>query len=91
MKKPSRHVYRVGLGQTASGKILDRDTHSYIWAIHALEDALQSRKPVFVSRNKKAYVELIIEDLYKLAEEEEKEKEEYEEINRIHQEVAEEK
>lgn len=91
MKKPSRHVYRVGLGQTASGKILDRNTHSYIWAIHALEDALKSRKPVFVSRNKKAYVELSIADLYKLAEEEEIEKKEYEETNRIHKEAIEEK
>lgn len=83
MKKPTRHVYRVGLGQTASGKILDRDTHSYIWAIHALEDALKSRKPVFVSRNKRAYIELSIGDLYRLAEEEEKEKEKYENRRKI--------
>lgn len=76
MKNPTRHVYRVGLGQTASGKILDRDTHSYIWAIHALEDVLKSRKPVFVSRNKRAYIEISIGELYRLAEEEEKEKEE---------------
>lgn len=80
MKNPTRHVYRVGLGQTASGKILDRDTHSYIWAIHALEDALKSRKPVFVSRNKRAYIEISIGELHRLAEEEEKEKDEYENI-----------
>lgn len=78
MKSPTRHVYRVGLGQTASGKILDRNTHSYLWAINALEDALKSKKPVFVSRCKKAYVQLSIADLYRLAEEEEQEKLEYE-------------
>lgn len=72
-----RHVYRVGLGQTASGKILDRDTRSYLFAIDALNDALECMKPVFVSRNKKKYQPLTIGDLYRLAEEEEQEREEY--------------
>lgn len=72
-----RHVYRVGRGQTASGKILDRETTSYLFAVDALKDALERNKPVFVSRYKRAYVPLTIEQLQQLAEEEEKEREEY--------------
>jgi hypothetical protein len=71
---------RVGLGQTKSGKILDRNTHWYhlykgfmsnIGAIsQALQDHDNTGKPVFYSDNGKGYVEIDYNELNSMIENE---------------------
>ena len=54
---------KVGLGQTPSGKILDRDTHFYsITATHCEKQAAldyhdETHKPIFISVSGKKYRE----------------------------------
>lgn len=48
-------VYRVGLGRSASGKILDSNTQWFNDLDLALEYAAKTRKQIFVSYNKRRY------------------------------------
>jgi len=65
-------VIRIGEGQTPSGKILDRATQSYIITAtrcekeHALEYHDQTKKPIFVKVNGKAYHKITREQLINL-------------------------
>ena len=65
-------VIRIGLGQTPSGKILDRDTHFYsITANHCEKQAAldyhdETKKPIFVKVNGKAYQKITREQLVNL-------------------------
>jgi hypothetical protein len=65
-------VIRIGLGQTPSGKILDGATQSYIITAtrcekeHALEYHDQTKKPIFVKVNGKAYHKITREQLINL-------------------------
>ena len=74
MKTINKNVdYRVGLGQTASGKILERNTRTYQWAQNALDDVLESKRRLFFRRNRQKYVEITVDDLRRYAEEEREE------------------
>lgn len=53
-------VYRVGLGQTPSGKILDRKTEWYTDYATAVRRAIELNKPLFERRNNRRYIELIV-------------------------------
>ena len=63
---------KVGLGQTPSGKILDRDTHFYsITATHcgkqvALDYHDETNKPIFISVSGKKYREITRKQLIEL-------------------------
>jgi hypothetical protein len=63
---------KVGLGQTPSGKILDRDTHFYsITATNCEKQAAldyhdETKKPIFVKVNGKAYQKITREQLVNL-------------------------
>jgi hypothetical protein len=65
-------VIRIGLEQTPSGKILDGATQSYIITAtrcekeHALEYHDQTKKPIFVKVNGKAYHKITREQLINL-------------------------
>lgn len=67
-------VIRIGLGQTKSGKILDRDTTSFVVnkrtgqneKDHAITQHLATNKPIFISRNGKKYEEITLEQLRNL-------------------------
>lgn len=63
---------KVGLGQTPSGKILDRDTHFYsITATKCEKQAAldyhdKTHKPIFISVSGKKYREINREELMEL-------------------------
>lgn len=65
-------VIRIGLGQTPSGKILDGATQSYIITAtrNEKESALryhdETKKPIFVKVNGKAYQKITREQLVNL-------------------------
>lgn len=67
-------VIRIGLGQTASGKILDGSTTSYVLnrrtgqdeKSHAIEQHLKTKKPIFISRNGRKYQEITLAQLREL-------------------------
>ena len=56
-------IFRVGEGRTSSGKILDRGTKWFTEADKALECHIKTGKPVYVSVNRRAYVNLSEERL----------------------------
>lgn len=80
MGKSYSGTIRVGLGQSKSGKILDRNTHWYhlykgfMSNIGAILDALQyhdeTGKPVFYSTGGRGYVEISHETLNKMVKDE---------------------
>ena len=65
---------RIGLGQTKSGKILDRNTTYFVINNRtgqngkdaAIKQYLATNKPIFISRNNKKYKEITLEQLRKL-------------------------
>lgn len=59
-------MYRIGLGRSRSGKILDRDTEWYQVSEleHAIQSARKSRKPAFYW-NGRTYIETSIEQMEK--------------------------
>lgn len=63
-------IVRLGLGQTRSGKILDKQTHWYVLENdknEILKDVNMSlNKPIFISRNKTKYEEITYNDLVNL-------------------------
>ena len=59
-------VIRIGLGQTKSGKILDRDTQWYCEKQAALDYHDETNKPIFISVNGRAYREITREQLVNL-------------------------
>lgn len=65
-------IIKVGLGQTPSGKILDRDTHFYsITATHCEKQAAldyhdETNKPIFISVSGKKYREITRKELIEL-------------------------
>ena len=65
-------VIRIGLGQTPSGKILDRATQSYIITATRCEKEAalryhdETKKPIFVKVNGKAYQKITREQLINL-------------------------
>ena len=66
-------VIRVGLGQTPSGKILDRGTKWYNGEVKddiedALDYAVTTRRELFVSYNNKKYIPLSNEQMQRLYE-----------------------
>ena len=56
-------IVRLGLGQTSSGKILDKETHWYNLENDKndiLKDVnISLNKPIFISRNKTKYEEIM--------------------------------
>ena len=63
-------IVRLGLGYTSSGKILDKETHWYNLENdknEILKDVnISLNKPIFISRNKTKYEEIIYNDLVNL-------------------------
>ena len=67
-------VIRIGLGQTKSGKILDRDTTAFVInkrtgqneKDHAIAQHLKTNKPIFISRNGRKYEKITLEQLRNL-------------------------
>ena len=67
-------VIRIGLGQTKSGKILDRDTTAFVInkrtgqneKDHAIAQHLKTKKPIFISRNGRKYQEITLAQLREL-------------------------
>lgn len=61
-------IIRVGEGQSSSGKILDRNTHWYKIEEkeHAIKDAIESKKKIYITYHNKKYVEISIDKLKKL-------------------------
>ena len=67
-------VIRIGLGQTKSGKILDRETTAFVInkrtgqneKQHAIEQHLMTNKPIFISKNGRKYEEITLEQLKNL-------------------------
>lgn len=60
-------IVRLGLGQTSSGKILDKETHWYNLE-NDKNDILKFfnislNKPIFISRNKTKYEEITYNEL----------------------------
>lgn len=72
LQKKDMIVIRIGEGQTPSGKILDRNTQSYIITAtrNEKEAALryhdETKKPIFVKVNGKAYRKITREQLINL-------------------------
>ena len=65
-------VIKVGLGQSPSGKILDRKTQYYRDCNEikdAIEYARKTKKPMFISISKRKYQPITEEKLLKLASE----------------------
>lgn len=63
-------IVRLGLGQTSSGKILDKETHWYNLE-NDKNDILKDinislNKPIFISRNKTKYEEITYNKLVDL-------------------------
>ena len=63
-------IVRLGLGQTSSGKILDKETHWYNLENDKndiLKDVnISLNKPIFISRNKTKYEEIMYNKLVDL-------------------------
>ena len=60
-------IIRLGLGQTSSGKILDKETHWYVLKNDILKDVnISLNKPIFISRNKTKYEEITYNELVDL-------------------------
>ena len=63
-------IVRLGLGQTISGKILDKQTHWYNLENNKndiLKDVnISLNKPIFISRNKTKYEEIRYNELVDL-------------------------
>lgn len=60
-------IIRLGLGQTSSGKILDKETHWYVLENDILKDVnISLNKPIFISRNKTKYEEITYKELVDL-------------------------
>ena len=63
-------IIRFGLGQTSSGKILDKETHWYILENDKndiLKDVnISLNKPIFISINKTKYEEITYNELVDL-------------------------
>ena len=63
-------IVRLGLGQTSSGKILDKETRWYNLENNGkdiLNDVnISLNKPIFISRNKTKYEEITYNDLVNL-------------------------
>ena len=63
-------VVRLGLGQTSSGKILDKQTHWYVLENDKndiLKDVnISLNKPIFISINKTKYEEITYNELVDL-------------------------
>ena len=63
-------IIRLGLGQTSSGKILDKETHWYVLENDKndiLKDVnISLNKPIFISRNKTKYEEIMYNKLVDL-------------------------
>lgn len=63
-------IVRLGLGQTCSGKILDKETHWYNLENDKndiLKDVnISLNKPIFISRNKTKYEEITYNKLVDL-------------------------
>lgn len=61
-------IIRIGLGRTPYGAILDRDTtwFNYSEKEHAIEQAIKTKKPIFISEKSKAYREITLEQLQNL-------------------------
>lgn len=63
-------IVRLGLGQTRSGKILDKQTHWYVLENdknEILKDVnISLNKSIFISRNKTKYEEITYNDLVDL-------------------------
>lgn len=69
-KKLLNGTIKVGLGQSKSGKILDRNTHYYHFyssddditqerkLVEVLSEYNETKKPLFYSHNNRAYVEV---------------------------------
>ncbi len=66
---PNNIVIRIGEGQSASGKILDRSTHWYNLSSYkeAIQDAENRNQNIYVSVNNQKYQKFTIEQLIKLA------------------------
>jgi len=58
-------IIRIGLGRSASGAVLDSDTTWFNDSekAHAIEQAIKTKKPIFVSINGRAYREITLEQL----------------------------
>ena len=63
-------IVRLGLGQTSSVKILDKQTHWYVLKNDKndiLKDVnISLNKPIFISRNKTKYEEITYNELVNL-------------------------
>ena len=63
-------IIRLGLGQASSGKILDKQTHWYVLENDKndiLKDVnISLNKPIFISRNKTKYEEIMYNKLVDL-------------------------
>lgn len=63
-------IIRLGLGQTRSGKILDKQTHWYVLENdknEILKDVnISLNKPIFISRNKTKYEGITYNELVDL-------------------------
>lgn len=63
-------IIRLGLGQTRSGKILDKQTHWYVLENdknEVLKDVnISLNKHIFISRNKTKYEEITYNELVDL-------------------------
>lgn len=60
-------VIRIGLGRSASGKILDKETKWFISKDESLNYyKSHTDKPIFISINKTKYKEISYKDLVKL-------------------------
>lgn len=58
-------IIRIGEGQSLSGKILDRNTHWYKIEEkeHAIKDAIESEKKIYITYHNKKYVEISLNKL----------------------------
>ena len=63
-------IIRLGLWQTSSGKILDKETHWYVLENDKndiLKDGnISLNKPIFISRNRRKYEEITCNELVDL-------------------------
>ena len=59
---------RIGAGRTKYGKILDRETHWYTLdqKDHAINDAVESGKKIYVSVKNRAFEEITLQQLKEL-------------------------
>lgn len=62
-------VFRIGLGRSGSGKILDPDTTWFTDVNKAVEQYEKTKKPIFVQVSKGKYWNITPGKLYRLANE----------------------